>query len=460
MEGLILKQNVLQKVFILGLSFMLLALTAGQSINKEVFASSETKAQTKQTLKVVYKAKSFFNEKLFKEQFPNVEIQEVVWDGKSDFKAFTAKHSPDVVMLDHVSYQKLSKENQLADLGQLIKRDGYNTETIYPGLLDALKINGKLYGLSPIMDTTLLFYNADLFKKYNVELPKDGMTWEEILKLAAKFPTKGNKDTRVWGLYYPLDQYNYLINEIGQSEGLTFYDHEKQKAMINTAAWKKVYSDGITAIKSNTIEGSSSGGIDKDIDGDAFVKGRAAMTVQNSAADYIRLITFHMSGKSRIPNYKPFTVKTVAGPADSKNKKTTRNVMPETITAISSSSTNKELAWEFIKFYNGVDYAEYITEEVNSSYYTYILTRMDFNKEYKGLNLEAIYKLKPNMERPIYFLQSKGSLINFLEYQKAVQKEINSVISNKKTIDKALESIQKEVQKGIDNAVKKQKEKK
>lgn len=110
------------------------------------------------------------------------------------------------------------------------------------------------------------------------------MTWEEILKLSAKFPTKGNKDTRIWGLHYPLDNYTYLINDIATSEGLTRYNPDTLKVTMNTAAWKRVFSMAITAIKSNTIEGSNKSGYDVD----PFLMGRAAMTVSTTSMNTLK----------------------------------------------------------------------------------------------------------------------------------------------------------------------------
>lgn len=136
---------------------MLLAISAGFSQDPKASANSNTQVNTKQTLKVLYEDKYYFDENLFKAQFPDTQIQEVKWDGKSDLKAFIAKQSPDVVMLNTLEYKQMSKENQLAELGQLIKSDNYNTATLYPGLLDALKVNGKLYGLSPRFNTESLF---------------------------------------------------------------------------------------------------------------------------------------------------------------------------------------------------------------------------------------------------------------------------------------------------------------
>lgn len=441
-----MKSHLLKKAFIVSLCFMLLVISSGFSLNKEVSASSGTK----QTLKVMYTNQHFYDEDLFKQQYPNTEIKKVTWDGKSDLKDFIAKQSPDVIMLNTLDYKQLSKENQLAELGQFIKRDNYDTKTIYPGLLDALKVNGKLNGLSPIFETQSIFYNVDLFKKYNVPLPQDGMTWEEILKLAAKFPTGGSKDTRIWGLHYSLDRYTYLINDIADSEGLTRYNPDTRKATINTAAWKRVYNIAITAIKSNAIEGSNVGGLDYKLD--PFLMGRAAMTVSSSSSDYLESVT---ADKAYIANYKPFTVQIAAGPADPKDRKTTRSLILFSIMAIPAKSANKDLAWDFIKFYNG---AEYIKSKPELAL-GYSLSRMDYSKEYKGISLDALYKLKPNLETSRY-LQPKGSPFNYGQYSKILDGEVKQVIGNKKTIDKALASIQTQVQKSIDDAVKKQKVKK
>ncbi|MEC0168397.1 ABC transporter substrate-binding protein [Paenibacillus graminis] len=442
-----MKVNLLKKALIVSLSAMLLVISAGFSLDPKVSANSNTQAGAEQTLKVLYKEKYFFDEELFKQQFPNTQIQEVKWDGKSDLKAFIAKQSPDVMMLNTLEYQELSKENQLAELGQLIKRDNYDTTTMYPGLLDALKVNGNLYGLSPTFNTESIFYNADLFKKYNVPLPKDGMTWEEILKLAAKFPTSGSKNTRVWGLHYPLDNFTYLINDIATSEGVTRYNPNTLKATMNTAAWKRVISMAITAIKSNSIEGTNASGFDND----PFIMGRAAMTVSSQSMETLRDVT---ADKAAIANYKPFTIKIAAGPADPKNLKTTRNIHLPSIMTINASSANKDLAWNFIKLYNGADYAK--SKSQSDQFLGYSLTRMDYSKEYNGHSLETFYKLQPNLETPPY-VNPIGNLFNNSQYSVILQSEVKQVLSNKKTLDKALASIQTQVQKNLDDAVKKQK---
>ncbi|AZK45990.1 hypothetical protein EIM92_07035 [Paenibacillus lentus] len=43
----------------------------------------------------------------------------------------------------------------------------------------------------------------DLFAKYGVQLPHDGMIWREIIDTACHPPTDGDKKTRVYGFGDP-----------------------------------------------------------------------------------------------------------------------------------------------------------------------------------------------------------------------------------------------------------------
>jgi len=48
--------------------------------------------------------------------------------------------------------------------------------------IDALKINGKLYGIPYNTNVRLLLYRKDIFEKYDLEVPK---TWDELVNTAA-----------------------------------------------------------------------------------------------------------------------------------------------------------------------------------------------------------------------------------------------------------------------------------
>jgi multiple sugar transport system substrate-binding protein len=95
--------------------------------------------------------------------------------------------NPDLVVAQRVTYPRFANNGTLASLDALIQRDDYVIGTIAPAVIDLLRSNdtGELFGLPPYFQNTVLFYNVDLFRKHNIAPPVNGMTWDEVIRLAA-----------------------------------------------------------------------------------------------------------------------------------------------------------------------------------------------------------------------------------------------------------------------------------
>ncbi|MGV2966982.1 ABC transporter substrate-binding protein [Paenibacillus sp. AGC30] len=441
-----MKHKVLQKAMLVSLSVMLMGISTVFSTGKQVSANSDNGADSTRTLKVLYWNENDFNMTygdLFSQKYPNVNIEVVTPGGMEairDYNGAINKYSPDLVMLPPYQYQQMSKEKKLVDLEPLIKRDTYDTTALYPGLLDELKKQGggKLYGLSPKADSYALLYNADLFKKYNVKTPTDGMTWEEILNLAKKFPTKGDKNSRIWGLSSTGS--SNLVMDIARTEGLTYLDPNTLKATANTAAWKNAYRLSSEATKSGVLDEMISLSGKSYLESSSFIMGRSAMKVAS-----ISQLQSLQAAKKGVKNYKPFTLGIAAGPA-AKDRKSTGNVYINEIFAIPAGASHVDAAWDFIKYFNGDDYAnEYYKPKNSNNSIGAPLSRMI--KEYSGYKMDAFYKLKPNLDSSItsYVLMNKSP--NFeLRFRSIVLKELTQVVNGKKTLDKATAAIQSNTQ--------------
>ncbi|GAA4864690.1 sugar ABC transporter substrate-binding protein [Paenibacillus vulneris] len=75
------------------------------------------------------------------------------------------------------------------DLTPLAKADGFDLGRFDQQALETIKTisnDGKLYGLPYNRQFNALYYNKDIFDKFGVEYPKDGMTWEEVIQLSKK----------------------------------------------------------------------------------------------------------------------------------------------------------------------------------------------------------------------------------------------------------------------------------
>lgn len=72
------------------------------------------------------------------------------------------------------------------DISDLIKKYKYDLNRMEPTTVEFLRMigNGGIYGLPVFNNTMALFYNKDLFDKFGVRYPKDGLTWDELYDLA------------------------------------------------------------------------------------------------------------------------------------------------------------------------------------------------------------------------------------------------------------------------------------
>lgn len=456
-----MKKNMLQKVMLTSLSVMFIGISAGVGTGKPVSADSDIKANTKNTLKVLYWNADDFNRtygEQFNKYYPDTDIEVFAPTGTgsiTDYNSAIQMYSPDLVMLPPYDYQQLSKDKRLIDLEPLIKRDQYDMTTVYPGLLEELKElgGGKLNGLSPKAESYALLYNADLFKKYKVEAPGDGMTWEEILRLAGEFPATGDKNTRIWGLS-SFGSGN-LVMDIARTEGLAYVDTNTLKATANTTAWKNAYRLSVEATKSGVLDEKISLSGKSYLESSPFIMGRSAMIVAS-----VSQLQSLQAAKSKVKNYKPFTLGIAAGPADSKDRKSTGYVFGSEILAIPADASNVDAAWEFIKYFNGEDYAkEYYKPNTSNNSIGAPLSRMI--TEFSRYKLDAFYKLKPNYDSSItsYTLMNKSPDLE-LNFRSFLSEELTQVVQGKKTLDEAAAAIQTQTQAAADNVAKAQKAKK
>jgi multiple sugar transport system substrate-binding protein len=75
-----------------------------------------------------------------------------------------------------------------SDISDLIKKYNYDLSRIEPSLIDIQRrmANGGIYGLPLGTGAMVFLYNKDLFDKFGVSYPRDGMTWDEVYDLTRR----------------------------------------------------------------------------------------------------------------------------------------------------------------------------------------------------------------------------------------------------------------------------------
>ncbi|UHA74939.1 ABC transporter substrate-binding protein [Paenibacillus sp. 481] len=360
---------------------------------------------------------------------------------KLEKKLITEK-KPDVLFLNQKIFSEFIQDGKLYNLEPVIKQEQFDLQGYMPGFIDMLREmgSGSIYGLTPEINTQVIYYNADLFKKQGIDLPQNKMTWSDLLALSARFNSSGtNSKDKIVG--FSEEGYRgkaELLFKMAATAGLTPLDSKGETIQIQTESWKKVMTTATEAFRNNSVYTAPD---EKNIDmlmerGNKFAEGKAAMMM--SYPYYARSID---DMKYYDKKAKEFEWGMVTAPIDPAAPDESAFTNLDTILAISKDATNKRAAWEFVKFVNGIEMAQ----ATSRSSFGSLPTRNQFYKEISGKSTDVFYALKPKANGqnswyssvPWKFSQKFFDIIN---------EHMQAVIDKKKTVDQALAEIQQKAQ--------------
>ncbi|MBP1907124.1 multiple sugar transport system substrate-binding protein [Paenibacillus turicensis] len=376
------------------------------------------------------------------------------------YKDFITKEQPDILIMSVDQFKHQIKEGNLTELSSLSTRDKYNLEDFVPGLVDQLRElgGGELYGLTPSFSSKALFYNKDMFKKYGLAFPTDGMSWYDIIELALQFPTGGEKQQQVYGyssgeIYEsPMDLVT-LIDKMSQTEGLSIVNTNQMQVTIDTEAWKKLIQTAIQADQSGAIFNSmddlfTSGTKEEFVDSQPFLMGHAAMRIGS-----VTTIGLMEHLKKDLNSVTSFETGIAAGPVDPHDPTSTYVTLGD-IVAINIESIHQDAAWKFIKYVCGEEYAEASSKSSELLLgQQMLLSRTGFMKEYEGISLEPFYKLKAKLlKRSSDWGKLPDSFFN--DFATILGRELELVKKGQKSLDEALAAVKSEAQSKLEQSVK------
>jgi ABC-type glycerol-3-phosphate transport system substrate-binding protein len=179
-----------------------------------------------------------------KTKFPNWTITYIPRSTNNSLVNMVTSGSQIDIMLDSIGYfpDGVLKAALQSDMTELIKKYNIDLNRFEPSLIDGIKLfskKGEIYAL-PVANTGLvLYYNKDIFDKFGVPYPKDGMTWDEAIDLGKKLTRQENGA-----------QYLGLASSQGHLMKLNPFslpsvDPETNKSTINSpkysARWQDLY---------------------------------------------------------------------------------------------------------------------------------------------------------------------------------------------------------------------------
>lgn len=413
------------------------------------------------TLKVMYYDEgSFFQDygMVFSALYPNIEIEvlntQSIYSGEQEdyeaaFDKFIEEKQPDILMLSSDQYKEWALDGKLYDLDTLIEKEKYDTEGLIPGMLDYLREQGggRLYAMTPSFYSQVLYYNKDLFDKYQIEYPTDRMSWSETLQLARRFPTEGEPKERVYGLKMSYnDDLFQMASIFAASEGISYVNPAQKQVTINSDSWKNVFQTALDALSSKALfydsimyeqstDGPSASSYEDYLLRDPFVSGRLAMAIGDSSyVNQIKQASSNEKVKDQIvKNWDLVTV-----PVGQQNPDQSSMTSFNNLLAISATATNTEAAWQLLSYLSSDEYARVKSKSNN---YNGLPVRTKYITDTEGRNYAAYYNLKPSTFNA-YKDYDKLPQNFWNEFMTAAQTELQKVKDDKQSLDAALDLLQ------------------
>lgn len=156
---------------------------------------------------------------------------------KTNLTEMTASNSlPDIIFANFIAMSDVRSLDIAEDLTPYIKKANVNLSRFedyifkQPNVFD----NGKYFALPYYTNFSALYYNKDIFDKFGVPYPKDGMTWEDAIEL-------GTKLTRIDGgaPYYGL---GITPERVANSLPTLHIDGNTNQGTMKAESWKTVYA--------------------------------------------------------------------------------------------------------------------------------------------------------------------------------------------------------------------------
>lgn len=205
-------------------------------IVKEISTKSVTITAGIEGLSVDSQLKELIHSNL-QRKHPNITLQ--IYEpgqGTTLNELIIAGQTPDLIFTFNGNILSYRDKNLLYDITQLMKEQNISLSQFQPNIIRDMNIastNNEIFGLPYNLAFHGLYYNKDIFEKFGVDYPPDGMDWDQILELTVRL-------TRVDGgiQYRGLD--GNLI-WISQPLSAAAVDPFTEKASVNTDSWRKVF---------------------------------------------------------------------------------------------------------------------------------------------------------------------------------------------------------------------------
>jgi multiple sugar transport system substrate-binding protein len=136
--------------------------------------------------------------KAFEDEEPDIDVQLVEASDRDDLVArlsssLAGGSPPDLFLMNYRFYGQYATRDVLEPLGPYVNDSSkFEESDFYPQAFDAFKWQDEQMCIPQNISSLVLYYNKDLFRRFKVAPPTDGMTWNGLVDKAKKLTRDKN----------------------------------------------------------------------------------------------------------------------------------------------------------------------------------------------------------------------------------------------------------------------------
>ncbi|WP_028550203.1 ABC transporter substrate-binding protein [Paenibacillus sp. UNC451MF] len=333
-----------------------------------------------------------------KKKYPHITIEMVT--GKLE-DMITANDVPDILMSGLPGIPGLQELKIIEGLNPYIKKYGLDLSKFDPIPIEAIRRfddKGEMLALPFRMNIPALFYNKDIFDKFGISYPQDGITWDETISLANKL-TRNDGNTQYLGLH------TGGADRMAMGLSLPYVNKLTSEASLETDGWQSI----LNLFKSvHTVPGYINDGKIANTYSMFLKEKNVAMTAYWGADIIGDIDKLYKSGQEF--NWDMVTIPTFEKGKGVAWQAETHNLI------VTNTSKHKEQAFQVLSYI--------ASDEVQSLFnksgrMTVLKKTEEIKKDYgselpflNGKNTNAFFVLQPGMHEHTKFDQKGRSFIN------------------------------------------------
>jgi len=365
----------------------------------------------------------------FEAKHPDIKVEVVHAPWSTYFDKIqammAAEDAPDVMFLHTIP--SWAAKGVLEDLTPYIEESGFPVELYNQELLSTFMYNGRIYGFPRDNDTTVLFYNKDLFDEAGVNYPDYSWGWQEFLDAARKLTKKDARGRIIqYGVVLERNKWHLWVHMNG---GRIVDDYNRPtKCTLDERAAVEAIQFLRDLVLEYKVTPSPAALSQLGSAAELFTTGRVAMVLSNAAQ-----ISSFLTNKSLRFGIAPLP-----------KGKVRSNTLGGAGFVMYSKSKHKKEAWEFMKFLCGPEGQAIFAKSGDA------VPAMRVKE-----TIEAFVKNPPSeQERMIFFTETSfgkkfPQIPGWWEIFEYITRELDYVWTGQKSAVEVLEYVSEEVTKMI-----------